>query len=540
MACLDWLVLPTIVFAQFAGTSLWFAPNAVVSQIDGFGEAEVSALVSCVQVGFILGTLTLTYFAATDRISPPVLFTAMTLVGAALNVVCVSTTNFAAWAVLRLLVGFCLAGVYPVGMKIAAMEYPSGLGARLGVLVGALTLGTAFPWLVSGIGEESSMPFAATLAAVSILAVVGAMTMAVVMIPRQGGPGAACLGRLLNCCGCCRDKEIDKNNMSEEEENKSTDHHLTKGETSSISVLAPAAGCQAKEDEEEQQEDAIVQEESAIADHESQNPVDSNNKVPPDLNTEEGSKQQQPQQLMGMEALRAIMEDSRFRAAAIGYFGHMWELYAFWAYAPALIESHALEHDGVVLGNVALTSFATIAVGAVSCTLGGIWSLSAGRGVHPGSAVVAEVALLVSLVCCLLAPSYQYMSQGVFLFYLLVWGSAVVADSGQFSSLCADYARRSLVGTALTLTTCIGFSITVVSIQMVGALLKAGWDPGNALALLAIGPVLGLWRSYYEWPLHRLCGAASQESADEYSLPKTTADVQEDVKALENDKAGAQ
>lgn len=535
MARLDWLVLPTIVFAQFAGTSLWFAPNAVVSQIDGFGEAEVSALVSCVQVGFILGTLTLTYFAATDRISPPVLFTVMTLVGAALNVVCVSTTNFSAWAVLRLLVGFCLAGVYPVGMKIAAMEYPSGLGARLGVLVGALTLGTAFPWLVSGIGEDSSMPFAATLAAVSILAVVGAITMAVVMIPRQGGPGAACFGRLLNFCCCC-DKEIDKNNTSEEGESKTT-YHLTKGETSSLPVSAPEAGCQAEEDEEEQQEDAIVQE-GAIVDHQSHNPMDSNNKVPAERNTEEGTKQQH-QQLMGMEALRAIMEDSRFRAAAIGYFGHMWELYAFWAYAPALIESHALEHNGVVLGNVALTSFATIAVGAVSCTLGGIWSLSAGRGVHPGSSVVAEVALLVSLVCCLLAPSYQYMSQGVFLFYLLVWGSAVVADSGQFSSLCADYARRSLVGTALTLTTCIGFSITVVSIQMVGALLKAGWDPGNALALLAIGPILGLWRSYYEWPLHRLCGAASQESADD-SLPQTAADVQEDGKALENDEAGAQ
>ena len=81
-----------------------------------------------------------------------------------------------------------MAGVYPVGMKIAAKEYPKGLGARLGVLVGALTLGTAFPWLVRGLG--SSMPYQVTIVAVSILACSGAVLMYLVMIPRHGGPGS--------------------------------------------------------------------------------------------------------------------------------------------------------------------------------------------------------------------------------------------------------------------------------------------------------------------------------------------------------------
>lgn len=169
-----------------------------------------------------------------------------------------------------------------------------------------------------------------------------------------------------------------------------------------------------------------------------------------------------------------------------------------------MIESHSEQHGGCILSNVAFTSFTTIAIGSVSCALAGLWSLRAGRNILPGSAVAAEVALLTSLICCLLAPVYLHMSPGVFLFYLLVWGSAVVADSAQFSSLCAAYACPNLVGTALTLTTCIGFSITIASIQMVGGLLGRGWDPGEALALLSIGPFFGMGWSYKQWPLHTI------------------------------------
>ena len=208
---------------------------------------------------------------------------------------------------------------------------------------------------------------------------------------------------------------------------------------------------------------------------------------------------------MGIKALRAIFADTKFKAAAIGYFGHCFELYAFWTYVPTLIESHAAVHGGVVLGNVALTSFTTIAIGSVGCTVAGVWSLHAGRKRLPGSAVVAELNLLTSLVCCLLTPMYQQMSKWGFLVYLLVWGASVIADSAQFSSLCATYAHPSLVGTALCLTTCIGYTVTIISIQIIGVLLERGWDPGNALALLVIGPIIGEGIAYNEWPLHRLC-----------------------------------
>ena len=189
-----------------------FAPNAVITQV-GFDPDQVSILTSCVQAGFIFGTLTFTYFTITDRFSPPALFAIMAWSGAILNAICITSSSFEIWATLRFCVGFTLAGIYPVGMKIAAQEYiEQGLGARLGVLVGALTLGTAFPWLVRGVGDSSSssssatpssdtsLPFEATIGIVSILASVGGALMALVMIPRQGGPGAVCLGSILACC----------------------------------------------------------------------------------------------------------------------------------------------------------------------------------------------------------------------------------------------------------------------------------------------------------------------------------------------------
>jgi len=349
-----------------------------------------------------------------------------------------------------------LAGVYPVGMKIASNEYPQGLGARLGVLVGALTLGTAFPWLVRGMqGEDGAgLPYKTTIGAVSAVAFSGAIAMWAVMVPRH---------RVV-----CKSSDQQEAPTSPQPNDHKSSHLASSGS------------------------DVFQQDEETTSNV--------------DLEQQEKQQQQetQQQQLMGIQALQQILSDTQFCASAIGYFGHMWELYAFWTYAPALIKSHAEIYSGVILGNVALTSFATIAIGSLSCTVAGIWSLRAGRGILPCSAVVAEVALMISLVCCLVAPLYQRMSQGLFLFYLLVWGSAVVADSAQFSSLCAAYATPSLVGTALTLTTCVGFSITIVSIQILGTLLENGWDPGNALALLAIGPILGAGWSYKEWPLHRV------------------------------------
>lgn len=172
---------------------------------------------------------------------------------------------------------------------------------------------------------------------------------------------------------------------------------------------------------------------------------------------------------------------------------------------------------------VELTTFLAIAVGAVSSVLFGVWSLRAGRGVLPGSAVAGQTALIVSGACCLVAPFYRSLSAEGFLALLLVWGFSVIADSGQFSSLCAEFAPAHLVGTALTLTVCVGFGITIVSIQLVGALIKADVDPGLALLVLFPGPALGVALSYVQWPLHHLVYAVVPAEGRTHSAGTSTA-----------------
>jgi MFS family permease len=493
----DWLVLPTIVFSQFAGTSLWFVPNAVVSQVENFQDgSRASTLVSCVQVGFIVGTLILTYFSLADRWSAPLLFSGAALIGAGLNLLCIATISFAAWAVLRLLVGVCLAGIYPVGMKIAAMEYPNGLGARLGVLVGALTLGTAFPWLVRGISDEAGLPYEITLISVSALAVIGATLMALIMIPRQNGWGSNILRLGIACCFVRKKMQ---NGISAEENRRRLEQETAQQIEGKITIVE-------SENASEIVLSSSAAEDSAGGDIDNATKEEDNatSKIEKD-DEQESEQEQNSKPLHGISALKAIFQSSNFRAAAIGYFGHMWELYAFWAHMPSLVNQHSEIHGGVVLGNEALTSFAVIAIGAASCSVGGLWSLRAGRNIIPGSAVVAVVSLMISGSCCLLVLLYERMNQGVFLVFLLVWGSAVVADSAQFSSLTAMHAHPGLVGTSLTLTTSIGFAISIVSIQILGALINSGWDPGSALSLLVIGPAIGVYRTYQEWPLQKLC-----------------------------------
>lgn len=173
-----------LVGSQFAGTSLWFAPNAILSGVPGFGNDEIATLTSMVQGGFIAGTLLSAYFLLADRLFAPSLFAVSCLLGAVLNFLCVLSNAFLVWAVLRFLVGMCLSGIYPVGMKIAAKLYPEGLGARLGALVGALTLGTAFPWFVRSIGVNSLTP-AVVLAVVSCLAAFGGLLLVVTLRPKR-------------------------------------------------------------------------------------------------------------------------------------------------------------------------------------------------------------------------------------------------------------------------------------------------------------------------------------------------------------------
>ncbi len=177
-------ILPVIIFSQFTGTSLWFAGNAVVLDLQrdwGLAENSVGYITAAVQLGFIVGTLVFAFLAIADRFSARWVFFACSMAGALANIaLLVAPEGLSGLLLLRFATGFFLAGIYPVGMKIAAGWYEKGLGRALGYLIGALVVGTAFPHLIRGIGAE--LPWQQVMIGVSVLASAGGVLM-LILVP---------------------------------------------------------------------------------------------------------------------------------------------------------------------------------------------------------------------------------------------------------------------------------------------------------------------------------------------------------------------
>jgi predicted MFS family arabinose efflux permease len=373
-------ILPVIIVSQFAGTSLWFAGNAVLPDLPsewGLTPAALGHVTSAVQLGFIIGTLAFAFLTIADRYSPRKVFFVCSLAGAAANLgVAHIAQGYTSLLALRFATGFFLAGIYPVGMRIAAAWYQRGLGHAIGLLVGALAVGTALPHLLRGLGH--ALPWQDVTLAICVIAAAGGVLM-LVCVP--DGP------------------------------------YLAK------------------------------------------------------------SPRFDPR------ALRVIFRSPSFRASAFGYFGHMWELYPFWAFVPVALTAHAAARHETL--NVPLSAFAVIAIGFVGCALGGLVSL------RVGSARVAFAQLAASGLCCIVSPWMFAAPTPAFVAFLLFWGIVVIGDSPQFSALNAQNAPRELVGSALTIANCIGFSITIAGLQFLNAI-AARVDPAWLFAPLVIGPLLGL------------------------------------------------
>jgi MFS family permease len=183
-------VLPVLVLAQFAGTSLWFAVNAVMPDLQhelGWPASAVGRLTSALQLGFIAGTLVFALLAIADRFSPRRVFLLCSLAGALCTV--------GAWWMVRELsalwmwraaTGFFLAGIYPVGMKIASQWFPQGLGAALGWLIGALVLGTASAHGLRGLSGE--LPWPSVMLGVAALAATGGVMLFVLLPEAPASP----------------------------------------------------------------------------------------------------------------------------------------------------------------------------------------------------------------------------------------------------------------------------------------------------------------------------------------------------------------
>src|SRR5258705_1647722 len=185
-------------------------------------------------------------------------------------------------------------------------------------------------------------------------------------------------------------------------------------------------------------------------------------------------------------AFREIFNSKKWRQAAFGYFGHMWELYTVWGFVPLILGLYA-EKNGISI-NVPLLSFLIIGCGAISCIGGGYLSQKI------GSAKVATIALFISGVCCLLSPFAFQLPFYFFIAILFAWGLAVIPDSPQFSTLVAQYAPDHLRGTALTIYNSIGFSISTISLLAIDYVFHSTtfFAGQNTFSLLGLGAVIGL------------------------------------------------
>jgi MFS family permease len=375
-------ILPIIVIAQFCCTSLWFATNAVMGDLVinfSLKESAIGNLTSAVQFGFILGTLVFALLAIADRFSPSKVFFISALLGALCNSGILWESNtLTTMLSLRFLTGFFLAGIYPVGMKIAADYFDKGLGKSLGFLVGALVIGTAFPHLLKGL--TNSFPWELVVLTTSSLAVLGGFM---------------------------------------------------------LFFLVPDGPYRKKS------------------------------------------------QGVNLAAFFDIFRNQNLRSAAFGYFGHMWELYAFWAFTPLILQTYADLHPETSF-NIPILSFLIIGIGGLACVLSGYLSQSF------GAKRIAFISLLLSCLCCLIFPFlFAITSATLFVAFLLFWGMVVIADSPLLSTLVAQNAPAEIKATALTIVNSIGFAITIISIQLISGL-RAVTDTNVIYICLAIGPILGL------------------------------------------------
>lgn len=362
--------------------SLWFVSSAILP--DMLQEADISnarqaALSSAVQAGFVVGALCVSFFGLADRYDPRRLFAICALLAALSNITLVLFSPGSFGAIFaRFLTGALLAGVYPVGMKVAVGWGKKDRGFLVGALVAALTLGSASPHLLSLFGGAD---WRITVVGTSLAAAFG---------------GAICL----------------------------------------LAKLGPY---------------------HAIAPR------------------------------FDPRTITVAWTNRRVRLAYAGYLGHMWELYAMWAWiglATATSYATTMPMDEAVRLST-ITAFCAIGAGAIACVFAGYVADRIGK------AEVATISMILSGSSALLAAITFGGPVWITLVIVIVWGITVIPDSAQFSALVADYSLPEQAGSLMTFQTALGFALTIVTVQVTPMLANAfGWPA--VLAGLALGPLFGI------------------------------------------------
>jgi MFS family permease len=376
-----WPTVGLLAFAELLAMSLWFAGTAVSPLLQArwsLDVSEVGWLTAIVQLGFVVGTAAAAILNLADVVPSRYYVASSATLGAVANLLVLAGDSYSAALVARFFTGFFLAGVYPPAMKMAATWFRSRRGLAIGIIVGALTIGKALPFLVKAVAWRDVSP---VIIASSGFALVGA---AIVLLTYRDGPYP----------------------------------------------FAPRP--------------------------------------------------------FSWGLVGTVARTRPWRLATGSYLGHMFELYSFWTWIPAFLAASAVATARPPAdGSLALTTFLVIAVGAAGCVWGGIAADRAGRE------RVITIALAASGSCAALAGLFFGLDLRLTAAMVAVWSFFVIADSAQFSALVTESVPAHAVGTALTMQTCLGFLLTLFSIQLVPAIVaRSGW--AVAFAILALGPVAGI------------------------------------------------
>ena len=373
-------VLLVLAIALVLSMSTWFSASAVVPQLReewGLSDGAAAWLTIAVQLGFVAGAVLSSVFNLSDVLPVRRIMIVSSLGAAGVNLLLLTADGPLVAIPLRFLTGAFLAGLYPPALKLMATWFKAGRGTALGVMVGALTLGSALPHLVNALG---GLEWPTVIVATSVATALGAL---VVWALVREGPFPF------------------------------------------------------------------------------------------------------PQAVVDLRQARLAFSNRTLVLAALGYFGHMWELYAMWAWFLVFFRS-SLETAGSQDGAFAATAtFAVIGIGALGCYVGGVLSDRWGR------ARLNLWSLSISGACALLIGFTFGRSSWLVISVALVWGFAIVADSAQYSTLVTEHADQRYVGTALTLQLAGGFLLTVVTIWLIPWLEEAAsWR--TAFLLLVPGPLIGI------------------------------------------------